>query len=105
MTQAAMACKPNFSGAGRRRRLRVGVLFAVLSVALAATFIVLHVSWYLRLSLFIPVAATTITLLQVSRNARVAHDAKGTLRIGKTIAISGAGVKNDALKSAAVGVR
>ena len=71
-------CKPNISGAGRRRRQRVGVIFVIVSLVLAAVLVALHVAWYIRLSLFFPVAAATVSLLQVRRNTCVAHAAKGT---------------------------
>ncbi len=72
------ACKPNISGAGRRRRRQIGIALAVGAGALTAAFVVLRVAWYTRLFLFLPVAGAAISLLQVSRNTCVAHAAAGT---------------------------
>lgn len=72
------ACKPNFSGAGRRRRRQIGIVLAVGAVTLAVAFAVLRVAWYTRLLLFLPVVGAAISLLQVSRNTCVAHAAAGT---------------------------
>lgn len=72
------ACRPNISGAGRRRRLRVGYIAAVVSLALLALFIARGSAWYLRALVFIPAGLAAVSLLQVRRNTCVARAAEGT---------------------------
>ncbi len=70
-------CRPNFSGAGRRRRQGAAIVAAVLSVLTLAAMILLEASWPLRLLLGLPVGGAVIAGLQVRRNTCVAHAATG----------------------------
>jgi fatty acid desaturase len=72
------ACRPNFSGAGRRRRLAIArAAFVITGVAFAA-FIVLGAGWPVRLLLALPAMLGFVTYLQVTRNTCVAHAGTGT---------------------------
>lgn len=75
---AYAACRPNISGAGRRRRLRVGYIAIVLSLALLALFIARGSAWYLRALVFLPAGLAAVSLLQVRRNTCIARAAEGT---------------------------
>lgn len=72
------ACRPNFSGAGRRRRLNVARVAFVLTAALFAAFIVIGAGWQLRLLLALPAMLGFTSYLQVTRNTCVAHAGAGT---------------------------
>jgi hypothetical protein len=71
-------CRPNISGAGRRRRQRVGYVAVLVLVALLAFFIASHVAWYWRGLLCLPGALAAVSLLQVRRNTCIARAAEGT---------------------------
>jgi hypothetical protein len=70
-------CRPNFSGAGRRRRQWAAVAAAVLSVLTLAALILLDAGWPVRLLLGLPVGGAVVAALQVRRNTCVAHAATG----------------------------
>ena len=70
-------CKPNFSGPGRVRRQRIGWVLAVVSVATLVALIVMHAAWSVRLLVSLPVMASAVSLLQVSRNTCIANAATG----------------------------
>ena len=74
----AVACKPNFSASGRRRRRRVGYAGAILTVAMMVAFAVLHTAWYWRTSVAVPASMAAFGWLQATRNTCVAHAARGT---------------------------
>lgn len=75
---SAALCKPNFSGAGRARRLRIGWSLVAASFAVAVSTFVTAAPWYVRLVVFLPAAGAAVSLLQVSRHTCVAHAALGT---------------------------
>jgi len=77
-TATYAACRPNISGAGRRRRLRIGYVATVVSLGLLALFIARGSAWYLRALIFIPAGLAAVSLLQVRRNTCVARAAEGT---------------------------
>jgi hypothetical protein len=74
-----IACTPNISGSGRRRRRNVGYAAAGLAAILAAAFVVAHVEWYVRIVVFVPAAMAAVGFLQASRNTCLAHASKGTI--------------------------
>lgn len=82
MSDGAMAegavCKPNISFAGRKRRRRIAIAGAVVSVALLGAALWFGVRWELRLLIGLPAMMAAISGLQVSRNTCVAHAAAGT---------------------------
>lgn len=71
------SCRPNFSGAGRRRRRNVAIVMAVVAVVMLGAFVVLDVAWPIRLLLGVPVGGAVISELQVRRNTCIAHAATG----------------------------
>jgi hypothetical protein len=73
-----VACASNISPRGKQRRLRVGTAMAVVSVVIVALLAVLHVAWFWRAVVFLPVMASVSSLLQVSRNTCVARAREGT---------------------------
>ena len=75
---AYAACRPNISGAGRRRRLRIGYIAAALSLALVVLFVASGSAWYLRALVFLPAGLAAVSLLQVRRNTCIARAAEGT---------------------------
>lgn len=75
---AYAACRPNISGAGRRRRLRIGYIAAALSLALVVLFVARGSAWYLRALVFLPAGLAAVSLLQVRRNTCIARAAEGT---------------------------
>jgi hypothetical protein len=77
-TATYAACRPNISGAGRRRRLRIGYIATVVSLGLLALFIARGSAWYLRALIFVPAGLAAVSLLQVRRNTCVARAAEGT---------------------------
>lgn len=78
MSDAAPACKANISPSGRRRRLRFGNQWLVVSVALLVVLVVLRVPWYGGLALFIPAALSAIGFLQARRHTCVMRAKEGT---------------------------
>jgi hypothetical protein len=72
------ACRPNISGAGRRRRQRIGYVAIVVSLALLALFVARGTAWYLRALIFLPAGLAAVSLLQVRRNTCIARAAEGT---------------------------
>jgi len=75
---AYAACRPNISGAGRRRRLRIGYIATLVSLGLLALFIARGSAWYLRALVFVPAGLAAVSLLQVRRNTCIARAAEGT---------------------------
>jgi hypothetical protein len=78
MSAAAAACKANISPSGRRRRMRFGNQWLVVSVALLVVLVVMRVPWYGGLALFIPVALSAVGFLQARRNTCVLRAKEGT---------------------------
>lgn len=74
--QGAM-CRPNFSAAGRARRLRVAQVGAVITVGLLVALVVTGAGWPWRLLVGLPAGAALVSGLQVRRNTCVAHAATG----------------------------
>lgn len=71
------SCRPNFSGAGRRRRRNVAIVMAIVAVVMLGAFVALDVAWPIRLLLGVPVGGAVISELQVRRNTCIAHAATG----------------------------
>ncbi|HVU49926.1 MAG TPA: hypothetical protein VHL80_04525 [Polyangia bacterium] len=71
-------CKPNISGAGIRRRFRLGAVAAVLAVALAASVVASRARWPWSLTVFVPAAVAAVYFLQAGRKTCVARAAAGT---------------------------
>lgn len=71
-------CRPNFSAAGRRRRLRVAQIAGVTAVGTLLGAIALDAHWPARLLVALPAGAALVSGLQVRRNTCVAHAATGT---------------------------
>ena len=71
------SCRPNFSGAGRRRRRNVAIVLAIVAVVMLGAFVALDVAWPIRLLLGVPVGGAVISELQVRRNTCIAHAATG----------------------------
>lgn len=71
-------CRPNISGAGRRRRTRVGYLTVMLTLLLLGVFLATGVSWYWRALIGLPAAMAAVCFLQVRRNTCIARAAEGT---------------------------
>ncbi len=78
MSDDAPACKANISPSGRRRRLRFGNQWLVVSVALLVVLVVMRVPWYGGLALFIPAALSAVGFLQARRNTCVMRAKEGT---------------------------
>ena len=74
----AVACKPNISAAGRRRRIRFGNQWLVASVALLVALVVFRVRWYWGLTMFLPAAMSAVGFLQASRHTCVMRAKEGT---------------------------
>ncbi|HVV50199.1 MAG TPA: hypothetical protein VHO06_11105 [Polyangia bacterium] len=74
----APACKANISPAGRRRRLRFGTQWLVVSVALLVVLVFVRVPWYGGLLLFVPAALSAVGVLQARRNTCVMRAKEGT---------------------------
>ena len=70
-------CRPNFSAAGRARRLRVAQVGAVIAVGLLVALVVSGAGWPWRLLVGLPAGAALVSGLQVRRNTCVAHAATG----------------------------
>jgi hypothetical protein len=75
---AAPACKANISPSGRRRRLRFGNQWLIVSVALLVVLVVMRVPWYSGLLLFIPAALSAVGILQARRNTCIMRAKEGT---------------------------
>ena len=71
-------CRPNISGAGRRRRTRIGYLTVMVTLLLLGVFLAAGVSWYWRALICLPAAMAAVCFLQVSRNTCIARAAEGT---------------------------
>lgn len=78
MSDAAVACKANISASGRRRRMRFGNQWLIVSVALLIVLVVLRVPWYAGLLMFIPASLAAVGLLQARRNTCVMRAKEGT---------------------------
>jgi hypothetical protein len=74
----ALACRPNFSAAGRRRRRTIAVGLALSSVALLIAGVALGASAWARAAVGLPLGFAALVGLQVKRNTCVAHAAAGT---------------------------
>jgi len=72
-------CKANIGKAGKRRRMQVGWVAAISSVALVAAFAVFHVPWQWRTLVFLPAAMAAVGFLQATRNTCIAHASRGTI--------------------------
>jgi hypothetical protein len=75
---AAPPCKPNISTAGRRRRIRFGNQWVVVSVVLLVLLVVLRVHWYWGLVMFLPAALSAVGFLQATRHTCVMRAKEGT---------------------------
>jgi hypothetical protein len=78
MSADAPACKANISPSGRRRRLRFGNQWLIVSVALLVVLVVMRVPWYGGLALFIPAALSAVGFLQARRDTCVMRAKEGT---------------------------
>jgi hypothetical protein len=78
VSDGAVPCKTNISPAGRRRRIRFGNQWLVVSAALLVVLVVLRVRWYWGLTMFLPAALSAVGFLQVSRNTCVMRAKEGT---------------------------
>lgn len=72
-------CTPNISPAGRRRRRRIGLQCAGLSVAATGAGLIFRAPWAARAVVFFPAAISAIGYLQASRNTCVMRARQGTL--------------------------
>ena len=71
-------CRPNISGAGWRRRTRIGYLAVMVTLLLLGVLLATGASWYWRALLGLPAGLAAVSLLQVRRNTCVARAAEGT---------------------------
>jgi len=71
------SCRPNFSGAGRRRRRNIAIAGVVLTVLFLGAAIALDLWAPLRLLAGVPAGLALVSGLQVRRNTCVAHAATG----------------------------
>lgn len=78
LAPAAAACRPNFSGPGRRRRRKVALGAGVVGVGMLAALVLTGSPASARALVALPFAAAALTGLQVTRNTCVAHAAAGT---------------------------
>ena len=78
ITVGSVACRPNISAAGRRRRQFATILFVV-SGALLALFIYRGDPWLWRLLLAIPLATGAVTGLQSRRHTCVHRAISGEI--------------------------
>jgi hypothetical protein len=78
MTTAA-TCTPNFTGPGRRRRLRFAQGALGFSLLLLVGLALTDAPWFARLGVALPAAMGAISFLQVRRNTCVARAAEGTI--------------------------
>jgi len=72
-------CTPNISAAGKRRRRRIGLQMAGLSVAATGAGLIFRAPWVVRTAVFFPAAVSAIGYLQASRNTCVMRARQGTL--------------------------
>src|SRR4051812_3165088 len=72
-------CAPNIAPAGRRRRRRLGLQMAGLSVVATGAGVLVRAPWLARAAVFFPAALSAIGYLQASRNTCVMRAAEGTL--------------------------
>jgi hypothetical protein len=77
-TPAAALCRANISGAGRRRRTRIGYLAVMITLLLLGVFLATGASWYWRALIALPAGLAAVSFLQVRRNTCVARAAEGT---------------------------
>jgi hypothetical protein len=75
----AEVCKANIGKAGRKRRMQVGWVAAILSASLVGAFVFFHVPWQWRTLVFLPSAMAAVGFLQATRNTCIAHASKGTI--------------------------
>ena len=74
---AYAVCRPNISGAGRRRRTRIGYAAVMVTVLLFGLMLVSHAAWYWRALLCLPAGLAAVGFLQVRRNTCIARAAEG----------------------------
>jgi hypothetical protein len=75
---AGEVCKPNISGAGRKRRIVVGWVSLAVSGGLLGAGVVLHWPWYARAVVCLPAAMAAVGFLQATRHTCIARAAEGT---------------------------
>ncbi|HLK89275.1 MAG TPA: hypothetical protein VKZ18_05250 [Polyangia bacterium] len=78
MSETALACKPNISAAGHRRRTRFGYQWLIASVALLVVLVVFRVPAYAGLLMFIPASMSAVGFLQARRHTCVMRAKEGT---------------------------
>jgi len=81
MTDAVLegsACRPNFSGPGRRRRRNFAIALGAFGVVLLVGLVATHSAAWVRALVALPFMMAAISGLQVTRNTCVAHAAAGT---------------------------
>jgi len=71
-------CRPNISGAGKRRRVRIGYLAVMVTLLLMGVFLAAGVSWYWRALIALPAGLAAVSFLQARRNTCIARAAEGT---------------------------
>ena len=72
-------CTPNISAAGQRRRRRIGLQMAGLTVAATGAGLIFRAPWVARTAVFFPAAVSAIGYLQANRNTCVMRARQGTL--------------------------
>ena len=77
IAEEGVACRPNISPAGVRRRRRWGWSNVAIGVALLVALGAVHARWYWRLTLFFPGALAAIGFLQARRKTCVSRAAEG----------------------------
>jgi hypothetical protein len=77
MDSAPDVCKPNISGAGRRRRKNVALMAAIVSVVGLGLMLAMGANATTRAMIGFPVFMTALCVLQVKRNTCVKHAASG----------------------------
>lgn len=73
------ACRPNFTGAGRRRRRSLSAAMAVVTTALFVALVATDASAWVRFLVALPAIPAALIGLQVARNTCVMHAAAGTV--------------------------
>jgi hypothetical protein len=76
MSEQAVVCQ-NIGRKGRRMRMRIGVIQAVIAVVLLGGLMVAGVPWGWRLLAALPAMGAAIGILQARRSVCVAHAASG----------------------------
>lgn len=73
------ACRPNIGAAGRRKRRRVAIIAAVVTVIGFVMAMLLHMPALLRMLVELPAFMAVLCALQVTRNTCVAHAATSSI--------------------------